>query len=94
VDDVIIFCNGQRGDAKTLSNILGIFSKASGMQINDRKSTLLVKKMEYEVIIFYQSLFPFELKDIDSGLKDLGFQLNPKSYLKSDWTWVIAKLGK
>jgi hypothetical protein len=50
--------------------------------------------MEDEEIIFYQSLFPFEVKDIDSGLKYLGFQLKPNCYKKSDWTWLIEKLEK
>jgi hypothetical protein len=66
MDDVILFCDGQRGDAKTLSIILGLFSRASSMQINERKITLSANNMEDEELIFYQSLFPFEVKDIDS----------------------------
>jgi hypothetical protein len=40
VDDVLLFCDGQRGDAETLSNVLALFSKATSMIINERKSTL------------------------------------------------------
>ena len=40
VDDVLIFCSGTRGDSKVLMEILYLFSKATGMEINARKSSL------------------------------------------------------
>jgi hypothetical protein len=31
VDDVLIFCNGQRDDVETLSYVLSLFRKSTGM---------------------------------------------------------------
>jgi hypothetical protein len=73
---------------------LALFSRATGMQINVRKSTLSVSNMSAEEIMVYKSLFSFEVRDFNLGIKYLGFQLNPNRYLKSDWSWLIAKLEK
>jgi hypothetical protein len=40
MDDVLIFSGGSRREAEVLRNVLSLFSKATGMQINDRKSSL------------------------------------------------------
>jgi len=40
VDDVLIFCNGLRGDVEQLRTILDLFNRATSMQINNSKSTL------------------------------------------------------
>ena len=31
---------------------------------------------------------------MDLGLKYLGFRLNPNSYIKGDWMWLLAKIKK
>jgi hypothetical protein len=83
VDDVLIFCNGLRGDAEKLREILDLFGKATRMMINDRKSSLSIQNLEEEEIGLYRSLFPFEMKEFNAGLKYLGFHLKPNSYRKS-----------
>jgi hypothetical protein len=40
IDDVLIFCSGKQTDVESLSEILIMFSRATGMQINIQKSTL------------------------------------------------------
>jgi hypothetical protein len=85
VDDVLIFYDGQRGDFETLSNVLALFSRATCMQINVKKFTLSLSNMSVEEIMVYKSLFSFEVKDFDLGIKYLGIQLNPNRYLKLDW---------
>jgi hypothetical protein len=64
------------------------------MQINGRKSTLIVHNMEEEEKQEYREWFPFEQKELDEGLKYLGFQLNPNKYRKADWSWLLAKLER
>jgi len=48
VDDVLIFCSGQRWDAEVLAKILSLFRSATGMQINFQKSALPFSEMERE----------------------------------------------
>ena len=40
------------------------------------------------------SILPFQVGDLDMGLKYLGFQVKPNSYLKGDWMWLIVKIEK
>lgn len=84
VDDVLIFCVETRRDAETLEGILNLFYRATGMQINERKSSLSCHMLLEEEIIPYRQLFPYELKEVDDGLKYLGFNLKPNDYRKDD----------
>jgi hypothetical protein len=94
VDDILIFCSGQRQDAEVLSNILSLFRSTTGMQINIQKSTLSFSELEREEEDLYKRLFPFTHQDFTDGLKYLGFHLKPNNYLKNDWKWLISKLEK
>jgi hypothetical protein len=94
VDDILIFCNGKVGDVETLADILSLFRLATGMIINEQKSTISTSELDEEEKEVYRRLFPFTLQDISQGIKYLGFQLKPNSYKKEDWKWLIAKLEK
>jgi len=94
VDDVLIFCSGSRRDAESLNSILDLFSKATGMEYNTRKSTISSSLLSDGEIARLKSFFPFETKSIEDGLKYLGFNLKPNNYKKSDWLWLLEKLDK
>jgi hypothetical protein len=74
MDDVLIFCNGQVGDAEILAGILNIFRLAIGMLIKPQNSTITTSEMGEEVVVYHR-IFPFSFQDISEGLKYLGFQL-------------------
>ena len=84
VDDVLIFCSGSKGESKVLKEILDLFSKATGMEINAGKSSLtthmLRPKEESELL----RLFPFSSAGLEVGLKYLGFSLKANNYRKQD----------
>ena len=94
VDDVLIFCSRDRRDTRVLKEILDLFSKATGMDINVEKSTLTnhLLRPEEELELFEN--FPFTISDLDSGLKYLGFSLKANSYRKEDWRWLVGKVEK
>jgi hypothetical protein len=94
VDDVLLFSGGSRREAETLRDILSLFSKATGMQINDRKSSLTNFLLLEEEDLAHYSFFPFEIRALDDGLKYLGFNLKPNDYRKEDWKWILKKLDK
>ena len=94
VDDVLIFCSGSIRDVHTLSDILSLFSKATGMEINERKSTVTTHLLTLDETQAFARVFPFIQIDIDVGLKYLGFSLKPNDYRKMDWYWLIDKLEK
>ncbi len=72
-DDVLIFCSGSRRDSTSVREILYLFSKATGMEINVNKSTLCTHRLSEEEIIDFRGSFPFLVIDIEAGLKYLDF---------------------
>jgi len=94
VDDVLIFCSGSRGDTRVLKDILDLFTKATGMEINATKSTLTTHLLRPEALEDLTRVFPFNTVDLDAGLKYLGFSLKENAFLIQDWSWLIGKLEK
>eukprot|EP00253_Pinus_taeda_P005371 PITA_05371 len=92
VDDILIFSNGSYNELKELKCILDLFLKATGMQINSRKSQVSVADIDRRERTTLLNLFPFHYQPLDSPLKYLGFWLKPTAYKKEDWNWLIAKL--
>ena len=59
VDNILIFCDGSFKDTDKLVEFLDMFSCATGMQINEIKSSLPSYNMNEAEIHYYQSLFAF-----------------------------------
>lgn len=94
VDDVLIFCSGTRGDTRVLQEILDLFSKVIGMEINAEKSTLSTHLLRHEEVEELTRVFPFNTTCLDEGLTYLGFSLKANMHLKKDWSWLIGKVKK
>ena len=58
VDDVLIFCSGTVRDSTTTQGILDLFSKATGMEINSRKSALALHLLRVEEEQVFRRIFP------------------------------------
>ena len=82
VDDVLIFYKGSAMDAGIVGEILDLFSKATGIEINAVKSTLTSHLLSDEELLKISRFFPYRLAELDGGLKHLGFVLKPNSYQK------------
>jgi hypothetical protein len=79
---------------ENLKNIIELFCMAIRMKINLAKSMISlwgIPKMVKNHII---QLFPYNLVDLDVGLKYLGFQLKINLYKTSDWQWLIGNCGE
>jgi len=84
MDDILIFYQCTRRIVENFKNILELFYKSIGMIINLNKSTLSMwDTLEHEKEHFSQ-LFPYQVIDMDRGLKYLGFHLKPFFYKKDD----------
>jgi len=92
VDDILIFSNGSFNELKEFKSTLDLFLKATGMQINSGKSQVCVAGFGRRERTLMANLFPFQLQDLESPFKYLGFWLKPVAYKKEDWNWLIAKL--
>jgi len=94
VDDVLIFLNGSIGDSTVLHNIFKLFQQATGMIVNDGKSTITIFRCSQHETIYTTHRFPFSALNLEDGLKHLVFQLKHLGYRITDWTWLIAKVEK
>ena len=68
VDDVLIFYSGTIQDLNTLAEILALFSTATGMEINERKSTLTTHRLDVVEVGHATHCFPFIRVTLDDGL--------------------------
>jgi hypothetical protein len=94
VDDILILCDGSRRDTEKLCDGLTLFKQATSMLINEHKSSITFASLDGGESLFITSRLPFQVFDLDEGLKYLGFQLKPNDYRKMNWLWLIAKLEK
>ena len=85
VDDILVFCLGSVRDFNTLDDILNLFSKATGMNINFGKSSITSFRLSREEEQALLALFSFNLARLKEGLHYLGFFLKPNDYRKRDW---------
>ena len=79
VDDIILFGEGYIVEWLSWKSIMDSFCKATCMLISDRKSTFLDQGMESDVLLQVKSLFPFQVKSLNSGFKYVGYFLKPNN---------------
>ena len=91
VDDIVMITDGSAQSLSMLYELLMDFTKASGMMINENKSSFYFSGLDESELISLQNIFSYIVLKIDSGMKYLGFYLKPCRYLLKDWDWLIAK---
>lgn len=94
VDDILIFLNGSIGDSTSLHNSFHLFQHATGMLINNNKSTITTVGCSVHEITYTTQRFPFVTLELNEGIKYLGFRLKPSGYKIADWLWLISKVEK
>lgn len=94
VDDILIFLNGNVGDSTALHGSILLFQQATGMLINNNKSTITMVGCSIHESAFATQRFPFTYLNLADGIKYLGFRLKPSGYKIADWVWLITKVEK
>lgn len=94
VDDVMIFLDGSIRDSRAFSNIINLFSSATGMLANHSKSSIILYRTSIHESLIAQQCFPYSTHPLDQGLKYLGFRIKPVCSRITDWIWLVAKLEK
>lgn len=94
VDDVLMYGSSSEREAGRLREILSLFSKATGMEVNENKATLSTNLLGDQERHAYSRAFPYSHHLLEDGLKYLGLNLKPNDYQKHDWKWLLEKLEK
>jgi hypothetical protein len=91
MDDVLIFYEDFR---RIIKKIKILFTHSAKFHINLEKSTLSMWEIiELEKGCLSQ-LFPYQVIDMDQGIKYSKFHLKPNLYKKCDWKWLVSKVEK
>lgn len=64
------------------------------MKINEKKLTINCANLDPPEIRYIVSRLPFQLWELNAGLKYLGFYLKSNDYRKLDWLFLLEKLEK
>jgi hypothetical protein len=70
VDDVMLFGAGTLKEMQEIKDILTLFCKATGMELNN-KSSIRVCELDVEVRDLLRAMFSIEVMDIESEIKYL-----------------------
>jgi len=80
VDDILILLNGSVRDTTSLNEILNLFYRATGMEINRGKSTISLSECTLQESQLALQKFSFQETNMLEGIKYLGFRLKPDGY--------------
>ena len=84
VDDIFIFCSVSVRELCALDDILNIFSKETGMEINVGKSMVIPYVLSREEERVLSELFAFHVVAFEEGIHYRGFFIKPNYYRKRD----------
>jgi hypothetical protein len=94
VDDVLIMTRACLAEWKAIVGLLKVFLHATGLQINEEKSTFHSAGLDEVGFAPFKVIFPYSFESIETGFKYLGFFLKPNCYKADDWRWLIKKFEK
>eukprot|EP00253_Pinus_taeda_P016254 PITA_16254 len=94
VDYVMIFLDGSIRDSTSFHDILALFEKATGMVVNQFKSTITLSHTSPQEDKRTLHSFHYQLYNLSDGLKYLVFWIKPHSYQIVDWIWLVTKIEK
>lgn len=73
VDEILLFSNGNINEIKEIKRILNLFMKATRMQVNHRKSQVILEGFNRQEIAQISTVLPFDVQKLDDPFKYLGF---------------------
>jgi hypothetical protein len=94
VDDVIIMSNATIQEWWEIDKLLKSFCSASGLLVNESKSTMLQEGLSEHDLVPFKALFPYNFEDLDAGFKYLGYFLKTGTHRAIDWCWLLKKMEK
>jgi len=89
VDDILIMAKASIGEWQEIKRVLDVFCRASGLKINENKTTFLQHGVQQQDLEILQANFHFNFVDLSSGFRYLGYFLKIDRYKTKDWNSLI-----
>jgi hypothetical protein len=94
VDNVLIMTKATLKEWLEIDKIIKLFCKASGLQVNDSKTTVHFEGLSDADLITFKSFLPYTFTDLSFSFKYLGYFLKTGVYRAGDWNWLVTKMEK
>jgi hypothetical protein len=94
VDDVLILTKADLIEWREIKNLILLFCKASGLQVNSTKTTTHFEGLSETELEPFRSLLPYTFTSLHIGFKYLGFHLRIGPQRATDWSWLLTKIKK
>jgi hypothetical protein len=94
VDDIIIMTRVDLKEWWEIDKIISSFCIASGLMVNQFKSTVLHAGLSSNDLTPFKDLLPYSFMDLSEGFKYLGYQLKTRTFRVEDWDWLLTKVLK
>jgi hypothetical protein len=91
VDDILIMTKASMVEWQEIKRVLGRFCNASGLKINDKKTSFLQYGLQQNVLENLKAIFHYNFLDLSTGFRYLGYYLKIDRYRTKDWQWLIDK---
>jgi hypothetical protein len=91
VNDVLLFINGSFRESSKFKEILALYGKAIGMEINFQKLSISFNSLEAEDEQNILPNFPLKFLNFNEEFEYLSFLLKPNGYGKRDWGLALGK---
>jgi hypothetical protein len=94
VDDVLIMTKDSLHEWIEISKIINLFCKASGLTVNQAKTTVHYEGISEDDLAPFKSVLPYTFCDLSINFKYLGYFLKTGMQKAEDWGWLVSKLTK
>jgi hypothetical protein len=94
VDDVLILSKASIMEWQEINRLISLFCSASGLTVNQKKSTIHHEGISDLELISYKSFLPYTCSDLSEGFRYLGYVLKTGSHRASDWEWMVERVSK
>jgi hypothetical protein len=94
VDDVLILSKADLSEWKEIFDLINLFCKVTGLQVNSSKTTVHFEGLSDAELIPLKSLLPYTFSALNLGFKYLGFHLKTGPQRVADWAWLLTKIEK
>lgn len=91
VDDILLFAMFCRATWLHIHMILNNFQRASGLQVNLEKSSIIHSDIKLEDVTWLSDLFGVKASHISKGINYLGFWIKATGYSRVDWSWLVDR---
>jgi hypothetical protein len=71
--------------------VLGCFCNATGLKINEKKTTFLQFGLQQNVLENLKAIYHYNVNDLSVGFRYLGYFLKIERYRTEDWQWLVDK---